>query len=241
MFCTQCGSKNPDDARFCHKCGQSIWQAPKESPVSAKPIGLNEISPIPIPSSSQNHVRGKRNGSLNGVGGWLLLLCISLTILSPLHGLANIMKEWNYAKPLFEFYPGLNLAVTLEVLCSIALTAYSIYAGSELWSVKLGAVKVTKNYLVTSLFYLLVSPFVFAAIADLPSAFNDEIAKEGAKNAILGILSFAIWFTYLNKSKRVRATYPTPETHVHCPDCRKLVPKEACVCEYCGCNLIPQS
>ncbi len=34
--------------------------------------------------------------------------------------------------------------------------------------------------------------------------------------------------------------HPTPETHVHCPDCRELVPKETRVCEHCGCKLIPQ-
>src|SRR4030067_2739144 len=33
---------------------------------------------------------------------------------------------------------------------------------------------------------------------------------------------------------------PTPETHVRCPDCQKLVPKETHLCKYCGCKLIPQ-
>lgn len=33
----------------------------------------------------------------------------------------------------------------------------------------------------------------------------------------------------------------SPETHVKCPDCRALVPKEARVCQYCGCKLVPQT
>lgn len=33
---------------------------------------------------------------------------------------------------------------------------------------------------------------------------------------------------------------PTPETHVHCPDCRELVLKDARKCKHCGCKLIPQ-
>ena len=33
---------------------------------------------------------------------------------------------------------------------------------------------------------------------------------------------------------------PTPDSHVRCPDCRELVPKENGVCNHCGCKLIPQ-
>lgn len=32
----------------------------------------------------------------------------------------------------------------------------------------------------------------------------------------------------------------TPDTHVHCPDCRALVRKEACKCMHCNAALIPQ-
>lgn len=32
----------------------------------------------------------------------------------------------------------------------------------------------------------------------------------------------------------------SPETHVKCPDCRALVPREARKCMQCGCTLIPQ-
>jgi hypothetical protein len=37
------------------------------------------------------------------------------------------------------------------------------------------------------------------------------------------------------------ASKPTPDTHVRCPDCRELVLKDANVCKYCGCKLIPQA
>jgi hypothetical protein len=33
---------------------------------------------------------------------------------------------------------------------------------------------------------------------------------------------------------------PTPDTHVHCPDCRELVRKDARVCKHCHCSLTPQ-
>lgn len=33
---------------------------------------------------------------------------------------------------------------------------------------------------------------------------------------------------------------PSPSTHIICPDCRSYIPKEARVCRYCGCRLVPQ-
>lgn len=38
-----------------------------------------------------------------------------------------------------------------------------------------------------------------------------------------------------------KATGPSPETHVKCPDCAELVLKDAKVCKHCGCRLVPQS
>lgn len=38
----------------------------------------------------------------------------------------------------------------------------------------------------------------------------------------------------------VPALGPTPDTHVKCPDCRALIPRDAKVCQYCRCSLIPQ-
>ena len=32
----------------------------------------------------------------------------------------------------------------------------------------------------------------------------------------------------------------TPDTHVKCPDCREIIPRDACVCKHCGCRLRPQ-
>ena len=33
----------------------------------------------------------------------------------------------------------------------------------------------------------------------------------------------------------------TPETHVHCPDCRELVRKDARKCKHCQTSLVPQA
>jgi hypothetical protein len=147
--------------------------------------------------------------ALKGVKGWLLFFCVSLTILAPLATLGQLGMEWNETAPYFTRFPSLHTAVMLETLMSIGLMAFSIYAGSALWSVKPKAVKIAKNYLLTMLAYSIVSPFVIIGVADLPSAATSAMTAEGAKQAFRGLIGFAIWFTYLNRSKRVRATYPT--------------------------------
>ena len=55
------------------------------------------------------------------------------------------------------------------------------------------------------------------------------------------ILSAVFALSVFEKHNRERiAKGPSPKTHVRCPDCQKIIPKEACVCEHCGCKLIPQ-
>jgi len=34
---------------------------------------------------------------------------------------------------------------------------------------------------------------------------------------------------------------PNPKTHVLCPDCKSFIPKQAKVCSYCRCNLVPEA
>jgi hypothetical protein len=44
-------------------------------------------------------------------------------------------------------------------------------------------------------------------MAGLPSAANEAMIAQVVKDAFRGIIYFAIWYSYLNKSQRVRATY----------------------------------
>lgn len=43
MFCAQCGTENPDDARFCGSCGATI-EAPEPAPVLT---ARSEIAQVP--------------------------------------------------------------------------------------------------------------------------------------------------------------------------------------------------
>ena len=43
---------------------------------------------------------------------------------------------------------------------------------------------------------------------------------------------------YLSEGQAAERS-PSPDTHLRCPDCAELVRKEAHVCRYCGCRLVP--
>ena len=55
------------------------------------------------------------------VGGWLLLLCVSLTILGPLATFYNLTAGYSEVKGLFEATPGLKTLYNIYTFLSIGL------------------------------------------------------------------------------------------------------------------------
>jgi len=39
----------------------------------------------------------------------------------------------------------------------------------------------------------------------------------------------------------LKRAIPTSKTHVGCPDCKEVIVKNARVCKFCGCKLIPST
>lgn len=140
------------------------------------------------------------------VGGWLLLLCFALVIGSPLITLYNLISSYREVVPLFDLYPGLKNILYIDGFLSMALTILGIRAGIALWTIKKNAVKIAKNYFLIFLAYSVVAIFL-PFTAGLPSEVNDAMIPETIKGFIKSLISFGIWYSYLNVSKRVKATY----------------------------------
>jgi len=81
------------------------------------------------------------------VKGWLLLLCINLSILDPFANLFNLAIGTHLGRQYFEQNPALQKLMVINGVCSIALAVYSIYAGISLWRVLSNAVITAKKYL----------------------------------------------------------------------------------------------
>ena len=137
-----------------------------------------------------------------GVRGWLAFLCISLTILTPLFSAANLVGEWRIMMPYFDTVPNAKEAAMCEVTCFSALTFFALYAGARLWMIKPRAVQTAKLFLVANLIVLIVVPTLTFNILDIQGQWDPVI-----KATFGGIIYFAVWYPYLCKSMRVKATY----------------------------------
>ena len=146
-----------------------------------------------------------------GVRGWLLLLCLSFTILDPLAMILSLFSVANASKPLFDQYPGLLTLVTVSGICRLAVAVFSMYAGIALWRVAPGAVDIARKYLMAVVLYT-VFAFFLPAIVGLPQDMAQEIAGSSSIAGMLTILYAVVWYTYLLRSKRVKATYQSPAT-----------------------------
>jgi hypothetical protein len=147
------------------------------------------------------------NDQYKGVGGWLMLLCVGLTILGPLRSLGTLIQSYKEFSPHFGRFPVLRVLMDLDIPLSILLAAFSIYAGNRLWQVKPGAVKTAKTFFLFMLAYTAITS-VLPFSTGLPPQFASAMIPEVMKGIFQNIIVAAIWISYLNKSKRVKATYP---------------------------------
>ena len=136
----------------------------------------------------------------------MLLFCLVLTVFSPLITVGSLAFGFAGSSEYFAQFPGLLVITVVDTILSVSLMAFSIYAGVRLWGIRPGAVRMAKIYLLCFLAYLAVSA-VLPFMAGLPSAANEAMIGEVARDTFSGVIYFAIWYSYLNKSQRVRATY----------------------------------
>jgi len=103
-------------------------------------------------------------------------------------------------------FPSLEKWFYIDGLLNLVLMGLSIRAGIALWTVKPGAVKTAKNYLLIFLAYTGIS-VLLPFMAGLPTEVNDAMAPAIIESVFHALIFFGVWYSYLNKSKRVKATY----------------------------------
>ena len=111
-----------------------------------------------------------------GVGGWLLIFCLSLTVFSPLFTIVSGVSNYRDVSPYFDQFPGLMNVTIIDRVLATGLTIFSIYVGIWLWKVRSGSVKIAKYFLLVCLGYsVLVNLLLF--MAGLPPQVNEAMAK----------------------------------------------------------------
>ncbi len=145
-----------------------------------------------------------------GVRGWLLLLCLSLTILDPLTILVALYSVSSAYRPRFEQYPALLKLIIASGVLRLALALFSVYSGLSLWRILPGAVATAQRYLKTIALYSVIAPFL-PGVLGVPPELSGEMAPFSLFDSIITIAYAAAWYLYLRRSKRVRATYAAVE------------------------------
>jgi hypothetical protein len=141
-----------------------------------------------------------------GVGGWLLLFCLQLTVLGPLAMLWSLFTWFASPAGLEERFPALRMLGIIDALARIGLTIFGIRVAVGLLKLRAGAVQRAKTFLLSRLAYE-VAAAILPFTAGLAAEFNEAMATQGIR-AVLGTgLMVSVWYTYLTRSRRVKATY----------------------------------
>ncbi len=195
----------------CECCAESGGDCGKVSNYAVDPQGL-ELFELKwqdsVPAKVNNNIITLKKERLKGVRGWLLLLCLNLSLFIPASYLYQASCDLNLIlyqpRPLLlmsSWHYDIFLLVTM-----ILLAIFSFYAGYRLWNTRPKAVKIAKVFLVfqlslTSLFYVirLFMPFRLGG--------NENIFRDLINFLIPSLLNFILWYLYLSKSIRVQNTY----------------------------------
>ena len=78
MFCTQCGQQNPDDSRFCSRCGSPLGRSSQgESAVeTTSTISLSALDGTPEPEGTAQESEAPDSGGLEGLPPGSALLVV---------------------------------------------------------------------------------------------------------------------------------------------------------------------
>jgi tetratricopeptide (TPR) repeat protein len=129
-----------------------------------------------------------------------------LTIISPIFNLISIGTNYEETHMLFKQYPGLKTVFYVDTVLCLIMVILSIRAGIALWTVKSNAVQTAKTFLIIFLGYSFIE-VILPFTAGLPSYATDAVVPLAFVSVARSIISFSIWYSYLNVSKRVKATY----------------------------------
>ena len=155
------------------------------------------------------------NNRYQGVRGWLLLFCVSLTILNPTLSIIfnfSTLGGTLLATNRFIFSEEADIiSVIIIISCAMCLKIIiSIIAGVLLWRKSIRSVNVAKFYLIVLLLLSIISSFtpLITNVHSFLGIGGNIFWALAIERTIFSAIFFTIWYLYLNKSKRIKETYP---------------------------------
>jgi len=142
----------------------------------------------------------KKTSDLAGIRGWLLLLCVSLTVMRPaVLVLADIRAHAVIATRLSHLPGRFLLAFTGAIVLDCYSVVVSMVSGAALWRREKYAVKLTQ-------LYLLSIPVVSYIGQQLFSPWKPSRAAD-PEWVLRAVAAPLLWAWYLQRSRRVRNTF----------------------------------
>lgn len=164
---------------------------------------MNE-STAPRNSTADLRATSQASVELKGVRGWLLALCLMLTVVGPAISAWLMVNVYTDAAPLVSKTLGMQASVLASLLLSACAVAFGAYAGIQLWLVRPNAVSTAKQALLFGLVVDIITTAFEAVTAPVPS---DRLLFQIEVSLIPSLIVFTLCFAYLNRSRRVSNTY----------------------------------
>lgn len=164
----------------------------------------------PVEANSQTVLSNKTE--LVGVGGWLFLFALQLTVLTPLWSLINMVADIKEYAPIIDAFPSLLTGIVINTIMTTSLLGYGIYCGVLIFKEKSQAIMMAKRYLVAFILYAVIEYPIIIGLSGLPSEANRIILSEAVGVFFKALIYVIIWYLYLTKSKRVENTFAVTGT-----------------------------
>jgi Protein of unknown function (DUF2569) len=141
-----------------------------------------------------------------GVRGWLLVLCLMLTVVGPLLSVWLMAEDYASLAPQVAGNPAWQLALQLALMFSAAAMVYGIHAGLQLWRIRPQAVAVARRALLAGLAADLFTATLAMTAGAAPAA-DGTLVYQVTLRLVPSLVFFTVCLAYLNRSRRVDATY----------------------------------
>ena len=194
-FCTQCGKATANQNPFCTNCGERT----QSDAAAGEPI-ISSVSSTAHSAEASSQRSELATSQPKRIGGWLLFLCLFFAIVVPYYFLRNWTGAFAVARS--------SILAHLFAGFQVVLSLWSFAVGIKLWQLDPDAVKSAKRYLLFYLYYSIGESAVTVTLTglSLPEEFL-PILKLASVSLFLAAVAATVGTSYLNRSKRVRATF----------------------------------
>jgi len=150
---------------------------------------------------------GKSRNELAGVAGWLLALCLFLTLIGPAISAWLLVERHAAVAPQVSDSAAFYAVLLASMLLTVAATIYGVVAGLCLWRVRPGAVATARRALWAGLAADIVGAAFDVATQPMLAA-GSPFLRHLLWQVVPDLVAFTACLGYLQHSRRVFVTYP---------------------------------